>query len=67
MAVIILSYSPWRLRLCFRFSAKVDRGHAPSADLALDGIAVGEGGLEAVESVRSVGGPSWLEEDVVLI
>ncbi len=30
---------------------KVDRGHPASTDLFLDGIAVGEGGLEAVEKV----------------
>ncbi len=27
-------------------------GHAPSTDFPLDGIAVGEGGLETVEKVR---------------
>ncbi len=30
---------------------QVHRRHTPSADLPLDGVAVGEGGLEAIEEI----------------
>ncbi len=30
---------------------EIDRGHAPSVDFPLDGIVVGEGGLEAIKEI----------------
>ncbi len=40
------------LAMVFQILGEVDRGHPTSTDLPLDGIAVGEGGGEAVEKVR---------------
>ena len=36
------------LALVLHVLGEVDRGHAPSTDFPLDGVAVDEGGLEAV-------------------
>ena len=43
------------LAVVFQVFGKVDRGHAARAKLFLDGVAVGEGGLEAVEGVGHEG------------
>ncbi len=40
------------LALVLQILGEVDRGHAARAEFFLDGVAVGEGGLEAVEEVR---------------
>ena len=39
------------LALVLQILGEIDRRHAPSADFALDSIAVCDGGLEAVEKV----------------
>ncbi len=40
------------LALVLQVLGEIDRRHAASADLFLDGVAVGEGGFEAVKKVR---------------
>ena len=39
------------LAVVFQILGEIDRGHPSSADLLLDGIALGEGGLETVEKL----------------
>ncbi len=39
------------LAVVFEVLSEVDGGHAPGTEFFLDGIAVGEGGFEAVEKV----------------
>ncbi len=38
--------------MVFEIPGEVDRGHPAGANLLPNGVAVGEGGLEAVEKVR---------------
>ena len=42
---------------CAGVAGEVDRGHAAPAELALEGVAVGESGLEVREEVGQTGAP----------
>ncbi len=47
-----LSAAPTDSAVVLEVFGQIHGGHAASTDLPLDGVAVGEGGLEAVKKVR---------------